>query len=312
MQNFQHITVLLNETVEAIVTDPAGIYIDGTYGRGGHSDLLLSKLAPEGSLLAFDRDPQAIESAKQHANDSRFAIVQQPFSTMADVCRERGISGQVAGIMLDIGVSSPQLDDADRGFSFMHDGPLDMRMDPTSGISAAEFVNTASIDEMTQVFRDYGEERHARRIAQFIEKARLEKPFTRTLQLAEVVAAGNPAWEKHKNPATRVFQAIRIHVNDELGELERALKGALSVLAPGGRLAVISFHSLEDRLVKNFFRDQARGEVLPRGVPVMGLPKGQTVKLASKAIKASDAELSVNPRSRSAVLRVAEKLAEAP
>lgn len=312
MQSFQHITVLLNETVDAIVTDPNGIYIDGTYGRGGHSNLLLSKLGEQGHLLAFDRDPQAIESAKQHASDARFAIVQQPFSTMADVCRSRGIDGKVAGIMLDIGVSSPQLDDADRGFSFMHDGPLDMRMDPTSGISAAEFVNTASIDEMTQVFRDYGEERYARRIAQFIEKARQETPFERTLQLAQVVTDGNPAWEKHKHPATRVFQAIRIHVNDELGELERALKGALSVLAPGGRLAVISFHSLEDRLVKNFFRDQARGEVLPRGVPVQGAPKGQTVKLVGKAIKASDEEVQVNVRSRSAVLRVVEKLAEAP
>ncbi len=309
MSEFAHTTVLLHEAVDALMVKPDGIYIDGTYGRGGHTALLLSRLSPAGRLLALDRDPQAVACANaQHGSDSRFSIVQANFSAMHAVAQQRDLLGRVDGILLDIGVSSPQLDDASRGFSFMQDGPLDMRMNPQAGISAAEWINRAPVDELATVFRDYGEERHAKRIANAIGKARVELPFTRTLQLAEVVAAANPAWEKHKHPATRVFQAIRIFINDELGELQRALQDGIAVLAAGGRMAVIAFHSLEDRIVKQFFREQSRGRELPRHIPVTGKPEGQTLKLVGKAIRASEAEVASNPRARSAVLRVAEKL----
>jgi 16S rRNA (cytosine1402-N4)-methyltransferase len=260
-------------------------------------------------LLALDRDSLAVVHAREkHSTDARFSIEQCNFSDMRRVVIERNLLGKVSGILLDIGVSSPQLDDANRGFSFMNDGPLDMRMNPQAGISAADWINSASVEEMTKVFREYGEERYAKRIAGAIEKSRSEMPFTRTLQLAEVVTAANPAWEKHKHPATRVFQAIRIFINDELGELRKALNDALDVLEAGGRIAVIAFHSLEDRIVKQFFREQSRGLDVPRHIPVTGDREGRTLKLIGKAIKPSDAEVERNPRSRSAVLRVAEKL----
>lgn len=309
MSEFTHTTVLLHEAVESLVTDVNGTYVDGTYGRGGHSNLLLSHLSAQGHLLALDRDALAVTYAREkHSTDPRFTIEQCNFGDMRRVVIERNLLGKVSGILLDIGVSSPQLDDADRGFSFMNDGPLDMRMNPQAGISAAEWINSASVEEMTKVFREYGEERYAKRIAGAIEKSRTEIPFTRTLQLAEVVTAANPAWEKHKHPATRVFQAIRIFINDELGELKQALHDALDVLEAGGRIAVIAFHSLEDRIVKQFFREQSRGLDVPRHIPVTGDREGRTLKLIGKAIKPSDAEVERNPRSRSAVLRIAEKL----
>lgn len=309
MSDFAHTTVLLHEAVDALVTNVDGTYIDGTYGRGGHSALLLSRLSAQGHLLALDRDPVAVTYARsRHSDDTRFVIEQCNFGEMRNAVAERDWLGKVTGILLDIGVSSPQLDDANRGFSFMYDGPLDMRMNPQAGISAADWINSASVEEMATVFREYGEERHAKRIAGAIEKSRNEVPFTRTLQLAEVVTAANPAWEKHKHPATRVFQAIRIFINDELGELKKVLRDSLEVLDAGGRIAVIAFHSLEDRIVKQFFREQSRGRELPRHIPVTGDREGRTLKLVGKAIKASDAEVMGNPRARSAVLRVAEKL----
>ncbi|HSC74903.1 MAG TPA: 16S rRNA (cytosine(1402)-N(4))-methyltransferase RsmH [Pseudomonadales bacterium] len=309
MSDFAHTTVLLHEAVDALVENVDGVYIDGTYGRGGHSHLLLSRLSAQGRLLALDRDPLAVAYAReQHANNPCFQIEQCNFGDMRRVVVERNLLGKVSGILLDIGVSSPQLDDAERGFSFMNDGPLDMRMNPQAGMSAADWINSASIEEMTTVFREYGEERYAKRIAGAIEKSRSETPFTRTLQLAEVVTAANPAWEKHKHPATRVFQAIRIFINDELGELKKVLQDALDILEAGGRIAVIAFHSLEDRIVKQFFREQSRGIEVPRHIPVTGDREGRTLKLVGKAIKPGDAEIEKNPRARSAVLRVAEKL----
>jgi 16S rRNA (cytosine1402-N4)-methyltransferase len=312
MSDAAHTSVLLQEAVEALVIDVDGIYIDGTYGRGGHSRAMLALLSPRGRLLAMDRDPVAVEHARAlHADDARFEIVQSNFSRMRSVVAEKDLLGKVAGILLDIGVSSPQLDEAERGFSFMQDGPLDMRMNPQAGISAAEWINHASIEEMTSVFREFGEERHAKRIATAIAAARIEKPFRTTLQLAAVVTDANPAWEKHKHPATRVFQAIRIFINDELGELKLVLDDTIELLHEGGRLAVIAFHSLEDRIVKNFMREQSRGKTVPRHIPVRGVPEGQTLRLIGKAMKASDQEIANNPRSRSAVLRVAEKLSAA-
>jgi 16S rRNA (cytosine1402-N4)-methyltransferase len=309
MKESAHQTVLLQEAVEAIFSDSDGIYIDGTYGRGGHSALLLSKLSAQGKLLALDRDISAVDHAKTvNKDDLRFEIAHSNFGDMLQQVIARGWQGKVRGVLLDIGVSSPQLDDAERGFSFMQDGPLDMRMNTAAGISAAEWINTAPVAEMTDVFREYGEERYAKRIAQAIEKSRNETPFVTTLQLAEVVSAANPAWEKHKHPATRVFQAIRIFINNELGELETVLRDIQAVLCSGGRIAVISFHSLEDRIVKQYFREQSRGKVLPRHIPVTGEAEGRTLKLVGKAIKASAQEVASNSRARSAVMRVAEKL----
>ena len=303
-----HTTVLLHETVNGCLNDPAGIYVDGTFGRGGHSRLLLSKLAPAGRLIGIDKDPLAIASGEQlAAEDGRFQIVQGSFADMKAALAQLGIS-KVNGILLDLGVSSPQLDDAERGFSFMKDGPLDMRMNPQAGISAADWVMTTAEDEMARVFKEYGEERFGRRMARAIVLARQETPITRTLQLAEIVKQANPAWEKHKHPATRAFQAIRIAVNNELGDLEQTLADSVDLLVPGGRLAVISFHSLEDRMVKRFIRDQENGRQLPRGIPVTDDMLGRTMKKIGKAIMPGDEEVRANARARSAVLRIAERL----
>ena len=303
-----HQTVLLREAVDALVTDPAGFYVDGTFGRGGHSAEILARLAPEGRLLALDRDPVAVAVGRERfAGDPRFEIAQGPFSELGVRVQERGLQGRVCGILLDIGVSSPQLDEAERGFSFLRDGPLDMRMDPTRGESAAQWLARASEEEIARVLKEYGEERFARRIARAIVLRRAEQPFERTLDLAKVVSDANPAWEKGKNPATRPFQAIRIHVNDELGELARALERSVEVLAPGGRLAVISFHSLEDRMVKRFIRDHERGPVLPRHLPVPASALAPKLRGVGKAIQPGAEEIEENPRARSAVLRVAVK-----
>jgi 16S rRNA (cytosine1402-N4)-methyltransferase len=304
----QHITVLLNEAVAALVTDTSGFYVDGTFGRGGHSALILQHLATDGRLLAIDKDLAAIEAATRFGGDSRFAIAHGSFAELAQLVTERGMAGKVTGVLLDLGVSSPQLDEAERGFSFMQDGPLDMRMDQTRGQSAADWVNTASEDDIVWVFKEYGEERFAKRMARAIIAERQKSPFTRTKHLAEVIKEANPAWEKGKHPATRAFQAIRIQVNNELTDLDQVLEQALSVLAPGGRLVVISFHSLEDRAVKRFIRRQELGDLVPKGLPVRDDQLNKRMRSIGKAIKASDEEVNANVRSRSAVMRVAEKL----
>ena len=310
-QTFSHVTVMLQEAVDALAIKPDGIYVDGTFGRGGHSRLILSRLGPNGRLLAIDRDPLAIAEA-QTIDDPRFEMIPGAFSGLADYLRERDLAGQVDGLLLDLGVSSPQLDDAERGFSFQKDGPLDMRMDPTSGISASEWLAKAEADDIAWVLKEFGEERFAKKIGRAIVHDRVEKPFTRTRQLAELIARLIPTKEKNKHPATRSFQAIRIYINSELEEVERAMEGALTVLAPAGRLAIISFHSLEDRLVKQFIRKQEKGPEVPRGLPLTEaqLAVGRTMKSIGKAMKPSDVEIDANPRSRSAVLRVAERLPE--
>ena len=307
MSALAHTTILLDEAADALIQDASGVYVDGTYGRGGHSRAILSRLSATGQLLAFDRDPEAIQHAQQVA-DPRFVITQGNFSEMADTLNQRGLIGHVNGVLLDLGVSSPQLDDASRGFSFMQDGPLDMRMNPEQSPSAEDWINVASVDEMSAVFREYGEERYARRIAAAIVRERAGGRIRRTLELADIVTRANPAWEKHKHPATRVFQAIRIFINSELDELQRILASVVGCLSPGGRVVVIAFHSLEDRIVKQFLRAQSQGNVLPRGVPVMGLPEGRSMRLVGKATKPSEAEVNHNPRARSAVMRVGEKL----
>ncbi|WP_323815344.1 16S rRNA (cytosine(1402)-N(4))-methyltransferase RsmH [Cellvibrio sp. NN19] len=309
MSDAQHITVLLNEAVAALVTDTSGFYVDGTFGRGGHSALVMQQLSADGRLLGIDKDLAAIATANtRFADDARFAIAHGSFAELAQLVDARGMTGKVAGVLLDLGVSSPQLDEAERGFSFMQDGPLDMRMDQTRGQSAADWVNSASEDEITWVFKEYGEERFAKRMARAIIAERQKSPFTRTKHLAEVIKEANPAWEKGKHPATRAFQAIRIQVNNELTDLDAVLEQALAVLAPGGRLVVISFHSLEDRAVKRFIRRQELGDSVPKGLPVRDDQLNKRMRSIGKAIKASDAEVAANVRSRSAVMRVAEKL----
>tara|TARA_Y100000296_G_scaffold73639_1_gene91351 strand:+ start:266 stop:1204 length:939 start_codon:yes stop_codon:yes gene_type:complete len=304
-----HTTVLLNETVDGCVIDPDGVYVDGTFGRGGHSRQLLSKLGNQGRLIGFDKDSRAIESGNElAAEDARFQIVQSSFADMRSALASLGIE-KVNGILLDLGVSSPQLDDAERGFSFMKDGPLDMRMNPDSGISAAEWVATTPESEIARVLKEYGEERFARRMARVLVEKRKNEEITRTLQLAEIIKHANPAWEKHKHPATRAFQAIRIAVNNELGDLENVLADSVDLLLPAGRLSVISFHSLEDRMVKRFIRAQEKGKDLPPGLPVMEDQLGKTMKKIGKAIMPTRAEIDRNPRARSAVLRIAERLA---
>nr|WP_249679757.1 16S rRNA (cytosine(1402)-N(4))-methyltransferase RsmH [Pseudomonas sp. PIA16] len=308
---FNHITVLLDEAVEALAIRADGCYLDGTFGRGGHSRLILKHLGPDGRLLGFDKDPQAIATGQAlAAEDGRFVIVQRSFAEMGSEIQLQGLAGKVNGVLLDLGVSSPQLDDPERGFSFMNDGPLDMRMDPTRGVSAAEFIATAPAEEIARVFKEYGEERFARRMANAVVARRETKPFERTGDLAEVLKVANPAWEKGKNPATRAFQGLRIHVNSELADLEAGLEAALASLEIGGRLVVISFHSLEDRIVKLFMRKLAKGEAdkLPRNLPVRHQAFEPIIKVHGKAQFASEAELKANPRSRSAVMRVAEKL----
>ncbi|MGV8844641.1 MAG: 16S rRNA (cytosine(1402)-N(4))-methyltransferase RsmH [Pseudomonas sp.] len=308
---FRHITVLLDEAVEALAIRTNGCYLDGTFGRGGHSRLILEKLGPDGRLLGFDKDPLAIATGNAlAAEDGRFVVVQRSFAELGDELAVRGLAGQLDGVLLDLGVSSPQLDDAERGFSFMNDGPLDMRMDPSRGVSAAQFIASAAEDEIARVFKEYGEERFAKRMARAVVVRRGEQPFERTADLAEVLKVANPAWEKGKNPATRAFQGLRIHVNNELDDLNQGLDAAFEALQVGGRLVVISFHSLEDRIVKLFMRKHVKGaaDTLPRNLPVRFVPFEPRLKLLGKAQFAPEAETRANPRSRSAVMRVAEKL----
>jgi len=306
-QGLVHATVLLHEAVDALQVKPGGIYVDGTFGRGGHSRLILSKLGVSGRLIAFDKDPMAI-AAGQAIQDARFHMVHSGFEHLSEKLRELGV-GKVDGVLLDLGVSSPQLDDAQRGFSFRLDAPLDMRMDTSRGQTAAEWLAVADEGELTEVIRDYGEERFARQVARAIVAARQEQAIDTTKQLADIVGKAVHTREPGKNPATRTFQAIRIHINRELEELESVLPQCVDVLKTGGRMSVISFHSLEDRRVKLFMRDMAQGDKLPKNVPIRAadIPQGK-VRLVGKPIYASEQELAANPRARSAVLRIAERL----
>ncbi len=301
--------MLLREAVDALVTEPDGVYVDGTFGRGGHSRAVLEKLGTEGRLLAVDKDPLAIAAAEEVAQgEGRFDFYHGSFAQLPHQLRRLGITA-VDGVLLDLGVSSPQLDNGERGFSFLHDGPLDMRMDTSSGETAAEWLDAAREEDIAAVLKDYGEERFARRIAAAIVAARKVAPIETTAALAKVVSEAHPRWEKHKHPATRAFQAIRIKVNGELDDLEAFLNGALDMLRVGGRLVVISFHSLEDRLVKRYMRDMSRGEALPRGLPVKESALNRRMRLVGKAVRASAGEVELNPRARSAVMRIAEKIA---
>ena len=311
----EHITVLLHEAVNGLALKENGIYIDGTFGRGGHSRLILSKLSPNGRLIGVDRDPRAIAEA-QKIQDSRFQIEHNSFSHIPEICEKLNLVGKIDGILLDLGVSSPQLDEAERGFSFMKDGPLDMRMDTTQGLSAAEWLKQVSVEDLTWVLKTFGEERFAKRIATAIvdyNKSAVKNAtefLSRTSQLAELISQAVPFKDKYKHPATRSFQAIRIFINAELDELESVLNSALDMLAPEGRLSIISFHSLEDRMVKHFMKKQSKGEDIPKGLPLREdqIQRNQKLKVIGKAIQSSDAEIQANPRSRSAVLRVAERI----
>jgi 16S rRNA (cytosine1402-N4)-methyltransferase len=305
-EGLAHTTVLLHEAVEALAIKPDGIYVDGTFGRGGHSAMILERLGNKGKLIALDKDPAAVAVGMEW-RDTRFRIVHRSFAHVAEVLREQDV-GQVDGILLDLGVSSPQLDEAARGFSFRFDAPLDMRMDTSSGITAAQWLATAGEGLLTEVIRDYGEERFAKQIARAIVAARAIEPIHTTRQLVELVGKTVRTREAGQNPATRTFQAIRIYINRELEELARVLPECMKLLKNGGRMVVISFHSLEDRIVKHFMREMAEGDKLPRNVPIRAseVPPGK-LKLIGKAVRAGAAELQANPRARSAVMRVAER-----
>ena len=307
MDSFQHHPVLLEEAVSSLAVRGDGIYLDGTFGRGGHSRAIMAGLTEQGRLFTLDKDPQAIAAGMEEwSEDPRFSIVQGSFAEMDRMVQEWGIERNLDGILLDLGVSSPQLDDPERGFSFRKGGPLDMRMDPTKGVSAAEWLRDAPEREMSRVFWEFGEERHARRIARRIVKVRQQQCLETTTQLAELIENTIGKREK-KHPATRCFQAIRIFVNNELGDLVAGLDAAIRQLRPGGRLVVISFHSLEDRLVKRRFREAVRPGKVRRNIPEHPdwIP---SLKLIGKAIRPSEHEISANPRARSAIMRVAEKL----
>jgi 16S rRNA (cytosine1402-N4)-methyltransferase len=302
-----HVTVLLEEAVEALAIKPEGVYVDATFGRGGHSRRILAALGEKGRLLAVDRDPQAV-AAGAALNDPRFTLKHRAFGELAAAAGEAGIAA-ADGVLFDVGVSSPQIDEGERGFSFRHDAPLDMRMDTTQGETAAEWLARADEKEITEVIRNYGEERFAFQIAKKVVAARSERPLRTTGEFAALVRAAVRTREPGQDAATRSFQALRIHINQELGELEVALPQALALLRPGGRLVVISFHSLEDRIVKNFMRAQSSADDLPKNLPLRAdqLPRA-SLRLVGKARRPSAAEVAANPRARSAVMRVAEKL----
>ena len=306
----RHRTVLLREAVEALQIKPAGTYVDGTFGRGGHSRAILERLGPAGRLLALDRDPQAVAAARA-IEDRRLTVMHRAFGDLAEALRQAGIAA-VDGILFDIGVSSPQIDEGERGFSFRFDAPLDMRMDTTQGETAASFLANAEVKEITEVIRNYGEERFAFQIAKKIVAARRERPLVSTGQLAALVREAVRTRESGQDPATRTFQALRIHINRELDQLTLVLPQAVDALARGGRLVIISFHSLEDRLVKRFLRAQASADLLPKNLPLRSadLPPPR-LRLIGKPMRASAAEIAANPRARSAVMRVAERAGNA-
>jgi 16S rRNA (cytosine1402-N4)-methyltransferase len=308
-QDYAHQPVLLDEVLEALAVKPGGVYVDGTFGRGGHAAAILAQLGPEGRLLAMDKDPEAVHSARiQFGNDPRFEIEQGAFTMLSQLLARRHLQGRVDGLLLDLGVSSPQLDDPVRGFSFIADGPLDMRMDPESGISAAQWLQQADEREIADVLRRLGEERFAGRIARAIVTSRATAPLRTTLQLARLIEAVVPSREQHKHPATRSFLALRIFINHELDDVHAVLEQVPDALAPHGRLVVISFHSLEDRIVKRFIRDEYQGEPAPVEFPLAGMDYQPRLRPLGKVIRAGQAELLRNPRARSAVLRVAERM----
>jgi 16S rRNA (cytosine1402-N4)-methyltransferase len=312
MSGNDHVPVLLGPVIEGLRIRPEGIYVDGTFGRGGHSRAILAKLGEHGRLVGIDRDPTAIAAAPRDlVDDARFELIRGECAQLERLMEERSLVGAVDGVLLDVGVSSPQLDEAGRGFSFKGDGPLDMRMDPEHGQSAAEWLAEASEPDLRTVLRKYGEEPMAARISKAIVSARASAPITRTRQLADIVSAAVPAVARRRgrHPATRTFQAIRIHVNDELRQLQAALEQSLRVLAPAGRLCVISFHSLEDRIVKRFMREHARVSEPYRGLPDIPADQRPLLARVEKPRVASAEEISANPRARSARLRIAEKAA---
>jgi len=306
----EHSTVLLKEAVDGVAIDADGLYIDGTFGRGGHTAELLSRLSEKGSVIAIDKDLDAIGAGQaRFAKEDRLTLVHASFAELAEIVKQAGKYGEVAGVLLDLGVSSPQLDVAERGFSFLRDGPLDMRMDTSKGLSAAEWLASADEQDISKVIKEYGEERFARRMAAAIVRERAEKPIERTVQLAKILADAHPAWERGKHPATKAFQAIRIFINRELADLEDLLQQVIDSLTVGGRLVVISFHSLEDRRVKRFIRDQERGLKLPKNIPIPDVDRGVRLVKVGKAIKPAAIEVENNVRSRSAVMRIAERVA---
>ena len=306
----QHTTVLLKEAVDALIVDPDGSYVDGTFGRGGHCSELLSRLSDKGSVIAIDKDPQAISAGlDQFQQEQRLSLVHGSFADLAEIVSHTGKQGSISGVLLDLGVSSPQLDQAQRGFSFLRDGPLDMRMDTSKGMSAAEWIANADEQEIAKVLKEYGEERFARRMARAVIRERALQPIIRTVQLAQILAAAHPAWERGKHPATKAFQAIRIFINRELADLDSLLMQIIDCLKVGGRLVVISFHSLEDRRVKRFIRDQEQGVKLPKNLPVRDIDRGVRLVKVGKAIKPANTEVEHNVRARSAVMRIAERVA---
>lgn len=305
----QHLPVLLEEVLANLAIKPNGVYVDATFGRGGHARAVLNQLGPEGRLLAMDKDPFAVDYARQQfKDDKRFTIFHGSFAELEKFLQNAGFYGKVRGILFDLGVSSPQLDDAERGFSFIKNGKLDMRMNITSGVDAASWIASVKETELANVLFEYGEERDSRRIARAIVAARDVSPITTTLQLAEIIKKAIPKWPKDKHPATKSFQAIRIAINHELDDLKQGLAQALNALSPEGRLLVISFHSLEDRIVKQFMQQEERGGEFPAGLPVKQESFRPRLKRLSRAIKPSEREIEANPRARSAVLRIAEKL----
>jgi 16S rRNA (cytosine1402-N4)-methyltransferase len=306
----EHLPVMPDETIQALAIDPGGIYIDCTFGRGGHSRLILEHLEREGRLLAFDRDAQAANSKTAHElrRDPKFRLEKCNLMNLETLAASRGWLGQVTGVLMDLGVSSPQLDDASRGFSFMRDGPLDMRMDTTTGGTAAEWIDTVSERELVRILKTFGEERYARRIARAVVKSRGVQPIRTTLELARLIEQTVPRRDPGKHPATRSFQAIRIHLNRELEELKTGLEQAVKIMKPAGRLVVISFHSLEDRIVKRFIRRECRGEDFPPRLPVMASAFSPRLRSLGRAVRAGDREVTANPRARSAVLRAAERV----
>lgn len=306
----QHVPVLLDEVLAALGVRSGGIYLDATFGRGGHTAAILESVGEDGRVIAIDRDPQAIAAGRERfAQEARLTLVGSAFSELGTVASHLGVVGSLNGVLLDLGVSSPQLDDAARGFSFAHDGPLDMRMNNATGEDAATFIARVSERDLVRIIRDYGEERFAKRIARAIVEARAGTPITRTTQLAQIVAAAHPAWEQGKHPATRTFQAIRIHINDEFAQIEAALEGVLAALAPGGRLCAISFHSLEDGIVKRFIQKHSQDDPVYAGLPQIPEHARAKLRRVGKPVHPSDAEVERNPRSRSAILRIAEKVA---
>lgn len=307
----QHQSVMLEEAVTALDIKPEGIYIDATFGRGGHSQAILSQLGPKGKLIVVDKDPQAIAVANElKLNDPRVEVFQGSFKEIAHYCEEIGVFGKVDGVLFDLGVSSPQLDQAERGFSFMREGPLDMRMDPTKGVSASDWVNSAKEQDIVLVLKKYGEERFAKRIARAIIEKRETSKIETTKQFADLVTEAIPFCEKGKHPATRTFQGVRIYINQELEDLTSSLDVIIDVLAEGGRMVTICFHSLEDRIVKRFIQKQVKGDDFPPDFPVTAAELNPKLRKIGKALKPSHAEIQQNVRARSAVLRVAEKLKE--